>query len=80
MTTPNVNSHQFLVSIMLVLCIMILKYIACKNVLQGHPTQSGLFENAIKQRQVIFERRVHNFTKQCCGTIQFIIGIKLFLV
>ena len=49
-------------------------------VLQGHPTQSGLFENAIKQRQIIFERRVHNFIKQCCGTIQSIIDINFFLV
>ena len=46
----------------------------------GHPTQSGLFENAIKQRQIIFERRVHNFIKQCCGTIQSIIDIKFFLI
>ena len=29
-----------------------------KIVSHGHPTQSGLFENAINERQIIFERRV----------------------
>ena len=48
--------------------------------LQGHPTQSALFKNAIKQRQIIFERQVQNFIKQCCGTIQSFIDIKFFLV